>query len=89
MANPTKYKKKYKLDPNEVKVLADFENGKFEKLPDSELERYREIARNTDKKDKTITLRITSRDLARAKAKALQAGLPYQTWIASLIHQNV
>ncbi len=54
-----------------------------------EKEEWAAIARNTLAKNKTITVRLSERTLLRLKAKAAREGLPYQTFIASLIHKNV
>jgi len=45
------------------------------------------LARNTLRKDTTITIRLSSVDLKKVKHRAGQEGLPYQTLIASLIHK--
>ncbi len=50
---------------------------------------YSQIARNTLKKNKSITIRLAERDLLRIKEKAMKEGIPYQTLITSLIHKNV
>jgi predicted DNA binding CopG/RHH family protein len=34
-----------------------------------------------------VTLRLSSGDLARLKQKAAYKGLPYQTFIASVLHE--
>ncbi len=47
-----------------------------------------QIAKNTLAKRKTVTVRLTERDLIKVKTKAAQEGLPYQTYIASLIHKH-
>ncbi len=39
------------------------------------------------RKDERITLRISSGDLDRLKQKAAYKGLPYQTFIASVLHE--
>ncbi len=41
------------------------------------------------RKDKRITLRLSGGDLALLKARAAKQGLPYQTMIASVLHQYV
>jgi len=38
-------------------------------------------------KDKRITVRIYSKDLVRLKEMALEEGLPYQTFITSILHK--
>ena len=50
------------------------------------VEEWRAIARNTLRK-KAITVRIQESDIAKLKSRALQKGLPYQTLIASILHQ--
>ncbi len=49
---------------------------------------YQQIAKNTTAKNKAITVRLSERTLMRLKAKSAQEGLPYQTFVASLIHKN-
>lgn len=36
-----------------------------------------------------ITTRLAKRDLSRLKARALELGMPYQTLLASIVHQYV
>ena len=49
-----------------------------------------EIARNTLNPPKTrITTHLQTQDLVRLKAEALKRGLPYQTLLASVVHQYV
>jgi predicted DNA binding CopG/RHH family protein len=64
----------------ELKSVKDLEKAK---------KRYAQIARNTLKKNKSITIRLAERDLLRLKEKAMKEGVPYQTLISSLIHKNV
>ncbi len=51
-----------------------------------ELIRY---ARNTLKKDKRLNIRISERDLNELQKKAVSEGLPYQTFVSSIIHKYV
>lgn len=47
-------------------------------------------ARATMSPPKTqITTRLAQRDLARLKTRALELGMPYQTLLASIVHQYV
>lgn len=49
-----------------------------------------EAARNTLNPPKTrITTHLQTRDLSRLKAEALKRGMPYQTLLASIVHQYV
>lgn len=46
------------------------------------------IAANyTASKDKAINIRISEKDLIKLKAKAEEAGVPYNTLVTTLIHQ--
>jgi len=51
--------------------------------------RLQQIARNTTAKNKTITVRISERNLVRLKAAAAREGVPYQTLVSSLIHKHI
>lgn len=51
---------------------------------------YREAARNTLNEGTTqVTLRLPRTDLTRLKAQAAREGIPYQTWIKSILHKSV
>ena len=47
---------------------------------------WRQAVKNAEKR-RAITLRLQARDIERLKAMARRKGLPYQTYIASLLHQ--
>ena len=47
---------------------------------------WQQVVKNTEKR-KAITLRLQNRDITRIKAIARRKGLPYQTFIASALHQ--
>lgn len=47
------------------------------------------VGSRTLRKDARITLRISGNDLARLKEKAAFKGLPYQTFISSVLHEYV
>ena len=52
-----------------------------------ELKTEWQAAMRSTMRKKAITGRIQERDVARLKAWALQKGIPYQTLIASILHQ--
>ena len=81
----------YKLDQSEKTLLAAFENGKLVASKDAELEKRKakKAAINFLKKDKRINIRISSADLALIKCQAAEEGLPYQTFIVSVLHKLV
>ena len=46
-------------------------------------------AKNTIKKDKRLNIRISERDLIELQKKANEEGLPYQTYISSILHKFI
>jgi len=59
------------------------------KVTPAEQKRLQQIARNTTAKNKVITVRLPERNLIKIKAAAAREGLPYQTYITSLLHKHV
>jgi len=47
---------------------------------------WKQLVENAEKR-KAITLRLQNRDIDRLKVMARKKGLPYQTFIASSLHQ--
>ncbi|NOQ14661.1 MAG: antitoxin [Methyloprofundus sp.] len=79
----------YKLDEEEQEILSAFESGKLKSVPNvkDEIEKHRQIAAATFKKDKRINIRIANRDLSELQKLALVEGVPYQTFITSILHK--
>ena len=82
---------KTRLTKEEKEILKSFEKGEWVPVPDlskrrKELMRY---ARNTLKKDKRLNIRISERDLIELQRKAIKEGLPYQTFVSSIIHKFI
>ena len=80
-----------KLDKEERDLLNSVEVGEWESVPEveGEIQRHREYARNTLKKDRRVNIRISSRDLADLQVRAVEEGMPYQTLMASVLHKYV
>ena len=78
-----------KLDQDEKELLESVERGEWKTVANAEDESAfaREAAANFLRKDERITLRLSSSDLERLKQKAAYKGLPYQTFIASVLHE--
>lgn len=78
-----------KLEQDESELLESVERGEWSTVSDFEEESAlaREAAVNFMRKDQRITLRLSSGDLDRLKQKAAYKGLPYQTFIASVLHE--
>ena len=78
------------LEADEQQLLEDFEHDELRSVATpSLLEELRESARGTGQKDQRINIRLSSRDLQAIRTRALQAGIPYQTLISSILHQYV
>lgn len=82
---------KIKLTEDEKEILDSFEKGEW--VPVKNLaKRKKELiqyARNTLKKDKRLNIRISERDLIELQRKAIIEGLPYQTYVSSIIHKFI
>jgi predicted DNA binding CopG/RHH family protein len=82
---------KGKLTKEEKDILDSFEKGEW--IPVTNLaKRKKELAayaRNTLRKDKRLNIRISERDLLELQRKAAREGLPYQTYVSSIIHKFI
>ncbi len=81
--------KYFELDTTEEEALKDYETGKLKSEPGFKQakKRYQEYAKNTLDKTKNVNIRISESDLLKIKALAAKKGIPYQTMMASLLHQ--
>lgn len=82
---------KTKLTKEERELLNSFERGEWTPVENlskrkAELMKY---ARNTLRKDKRLNIRISERDLNELQRMAVNEGLPYQTYVSSIIHKFV
>ncbi len=79
------------LAKEEKKILDSFE--KDEGTPVKNLSKRKTelitYARNTLRKDKRLNIRISERDLIELQRKAVAEGLPYQTYVSSIIHKFI
>lgn len=80
---------KTKPTKEEQDIVDSFEKGEWIPVKNlsqrkAELMKY---ARNTLKKDKRLNIRISERDLNELQRKAVAEGLPYQTYVSSIIHK--
>ena len=82
---------KTKLSKEEKKILESFEKGEWVPVADfsKRKKELMEYARNTLRKDKRLNIRISERDLVELQRKAVKEGLPYQTYVSSIIHKFV
>jgi len=79
------------LTAEEKDILDSFERGEWKPVKnlDAEKKRARDYARATMRKDRRVNIRISQRDLMELQRKAVHEGLPYQTFISSLLHKIV
>jgi predicted DNA binding CopG/RHH family protein len=80
-----------KLTQEELQILESVENGEWERIPDfvKDAARYQSDARTTLRKDRRVNIRMTERDLTRYQKIAMNEGLPYQTFISSILHKFI
>jgi predicted DNA binding CopG/RHH family protein len=78
-------------DDEELEILKAWEAGTLKPVNDAaeHIKRHQTAAAATFKKDQRLNIRITSRDLKHLQARALEEGVPYQTFAASLLHKFV
>lgn len=81
--------KYYELDKEEQVLLESFEKGEFTSVKNQtkEAARIKSIAQHTLARSRNINIRLSERDLLKLKAKAVEKGIPYQTLVASILHQ--
>ena len=84
-------KKMTRYDTEELEILQAWEAGNLKPVSDmaEQVKVHRAAADATFKKDQRINIRISSRDLKNLQALALEEGVPYQTFAASLLHKFV
>lgn len=79
------------LTDEESQILEAIEKGEFVSVKNINQAKKDAIAaaKNTLKKTKNINIRLSEKDIQKTKVKAAEAGIPYQTFISSLIHRSV
>ena len=81
---------RFNLSKEEKDLLDAVETGEFESvLTVSRKEELAAIADNTFKKDKRVNIRISNRDLTFLQSRAAEEGIPYQTFLSSIIHKYI
>ena len=82
---------KLKLTPEELELLASYENEEWQSVKNinEQKETYQAYARATFRKDKRINIRISERDMIALQKRAIREGIPYQTLISSVLHKYV
>lgn len=79
-----------RLTKEEKEIRASVERGEWSRTAQkSELQKYQNAAKHMLKKDARLNIRISSQDLRNLQKRALEEGLPYQTFVSSLLHKYV
>lgn len=79
-----------KLTKEEKELADSVERGEWKATTKkSELRKYQDAARQMFKKDARLNIRIASQDLTSLQKRAMEEGLPYQTFVSSLLHKYV
>lgn len=74
------------LDAEEKQLLADLK--KSQSIFTKELaQHYSEMAKTQRNRNKNVSMRLSDDDFLRAKAKAIEEGIPYQVLLAGIIHK--
>jgi len=73
------------LDNYEKEIINAYETGELN--PSKVQTDYLEIARNTQKKNRKINIRISENDLSSLQRRASREGIPCQTLIGSVLHK--
>lgn len=80
-----------KLTKEEKDILDSVEKGEWKQISNfaQEAARYQEATEATLRKSKRVNIRMTERDLIHFQKAALHEGLPYQTFISSILHKYI
>jgi predicted DNA binding CopG/RHH family protein len=77
------------LEEEEQEILEALELGKVQRVENFEEEKAfaERAAENFFKKNARLNIRISTYDLKNLKRQAAYKGLPYQTFVASMLHE--
>ena len=83
--------KYYDLSKEEEELLQSLDEGELVSVKETErtteIARLQNIASNSLNRARNINIRLSERDLQKLKARAVEKGIPYQTLVASVLHQ--
>lgn len=79
------------LNKEEKEILNAYEKDLSSSVPNvkKEIKKYREYAKVALQKNKRINIRVSERDLIHIQRKAVEEGLPYQTFVSSILHKFI
>lgn len=81
--------KNYQLDAEEQEILEAFESGKLKSVPNIKTEKQKLVrsAKAHMNKVHRVNIRLNTIDFQRAQEKSMREGIPYATYIASIVHK--
>ena len=79
-----------KLTKEEQDLVHSIERGEWRATTGkAELRKYKQAARQMIRKNARLNIRISSQDLKGLQKRAMEEGLPYQTFVSSLLHKYI
>jgi predicted DNA binding CopG/RHH family protein len=77
------------IDKEEKELMESIERDEWKPVKNIKQEKQKAVlaARKALRKDKRINLRISEKDYHQIQIKAIEQGIPYQTFISSIIHR--
>ena len=81
---------KIRLTKEENEIVKSFENGEW--IPATLFKKEKgvdAVRAEYPKKGQRLNIRISARDLSELQRRAVREGLPYQTFVSSIIHKFI
>jgi len=80
-----------KTNKDEKELLDSVERGEWRTVSgvEKESQQYQKYAQAAFRKGKRINIRISEKDLTKLQRRAVKEGLPYQTFISSILHKFI
>jgi predicted DNA binding CopG/RHH family protein len=81
----------HELDAEEQAILDSYERGEWQSIPtlSEERQRYQASAVAALRKSRRVSVSLPPEDFEAIRQRAIAKGVPYQTLIASIVHQFV
>ncbi len=83
--------KYFEINKDEQVIEKELESGKLRSVQGAskEIKRIQSYVSSNLKKTRTINIRLSESDLLKLKARALEEGIPYQTYFTSIVHKSL
>ena len=79
------------INKDEIQLLKEIESGEWKSTSDlqTKINKFQNIAKEQLAKEQRINIRLYETDLKKLQLLAFDEGLPYQTFIRSILHKYV